>query len=337
MAGAPTLYLDEMPGERRLVLMRGERPHRLLLSRDSDHLTRQCGARLVGRVEQLAPSLKGAFVRIDADEPHAFLPVRGGAKMVEGQWLTLQVTAAARGNKGPVVRVLGPAEGPLCLIAPAPDLLERMRALEPDLPAGLAPVTGLEAVRASLAAEEEALASHHALGGLDLSVERTRAMVAVDVDLAPGSRLSRHGANLRAIGEAARLSVLKSWGGLVAIDLAGTGLDGEAITRAARDAFASPGTVIGPVNRFGVLMLSLPWSETPIEERLAPTAETLALNALRQMNLALLSDTRAARIILRAGAGIAGLLGASVASLGPRAHLVPDDALAAQAFRIETL
>ncbi|MFN4288600.1 MAG: RNA-binding protein [Brevundimonas sp.] len=336
MADAPTLYLDEMPGERRLVLMRGERPHRLLVSRDSDDPARQPGARVVGRVEQLVPSLKGAFVRIGTGEADAFLPLRGGARVVEGQALKLQVTAAARSGKGPVVRVLGPAEGPPRLIAPAPDLVQRLRVLEPDLPAGLSPVTGLDAVRASLAAEEEALADHHAPGGLDMSVERTRALVAVDVDLAPGSRLSRQGANLRAIAEAARLIALKGWGGLVAIDLAGTGLDGEAIARAARNAFASPEVVIGPVNRFGVLMVSLPWSETPIEERLAPTAETRALNALRQLNLALLSDTRAARITLRAGAGIADLLATPVALLGPRAHLVPDSSLAACAHHVET-
>src|SRR5690606_3316282 len=101
----------------------------------------------------------------------------------------------------------------------------------------------------------------------------TRALVAVDIDhaAAPGrdGRRDKGRANLEGLAQAARLIRLKGWGGLVAIDLVGTGHDGAALLAAARAAFGTePGIVLGPVNRFGVMMLSLPWRTTPIEERL---------------------------------------------------------------------
>ena len=65
---------------------------------------------------------------------------------------------------------------------------------------------------------------------------------------------------------------LRRWGGLVAVDLIGTGLDGDAVMTAARHAFGGdPDVVFGPVNRFGVLQLAHAFEHaTRVGERRPP-------------------------------------------------------------------
>ena len=174
--------------------------------------------------------------------------------------------------------------------------------------------------------------------GLDLKVERTRALVAIDLDWSPGATgrggQARDRANARGLAEAARLMRLKGWGGLVAIDLIGTGHDGDAITATARRAFTDTSElVIGPVNRFGVLMLSLPWRRTPIEEQLldadgAPSLRTRAQAVVRTLNQALLSERGSACITARCAPEEAALAAPWAARLGPRGRLIADPALA---------
>src|SRR5690606_11437557 len=135
--------------------------------------------------------------------------------------------------------------------------------------------------------------------------------------------------------QAARLIGLKGWGGLVAVDLVGVGHDGAAMLAAARAAFGSdPEIVFGPVNRFGVLMLSLPWRTSPVETRLwgpdgRPTLETRALDAVRRLRLALAEDTASPYLTLRGPPAVAAVAGPLAARLGPRARVKADPALPA--------
>ena len=328
-------FLDETPGEVRAVVARGGRFERLIIQRETDVPGRRLGARSVGRIVAVDAGLKGAFVDLGGGEPFGFLPLRKTDRAAVGQKLEVEVAAEAREAKGPTLRLVGAGEGEPRLLAPGPTAAEWLARLAP----GVEPRTGPEAIRAALDAEEEAMASEATFPGLGLrlTVERTRALAAVDIDhaAAPGrdGRRDKARANRDGLMQAARLIRLKGWGGLVAVDLVGTGHDGAAMAAAAKASFGDdPEIVFGPVNRFGVLMLSLPWRWTPVEERLLgadgrPTLETRAIDAVRRLALALAEDTASPYLTLRCPVTVAAAAGALAAQLGPRARVAPDPGL----------
>lgn len=334
MSGLET-FLDDTPGEVRGTVVRDGRFEQLLIQRESDVPQHRPGARSVGRVAAIDAGLRGAFVELGAGEPFGFLPLRKSDRIAVGEKIEVEVTAEPREHKGPTLRLIGAGEGEPRLLRPAPTVAEWLARLAP----GVEPRTGAAAMRASLEAEEEALAPGALFAhlGVRLAVERTRALVAVDIDHAPSpgrdGRRDKVRANRDGLMQAARLIRLKGWGGLVAIDLVGTGHDGAAMAAAARAAFGEdPEVVIGPVNRFGVLMLSLPWRTTPVEERLLgpdgrPTPETRAIAAVRRLRLALAENTAAPYLTLRCPPAVAGLAETLAAQLGPRARVKADPAL----------
>ncbi|MBU3972041.1 MAG: RNA-binding protein [Alphaproteobacteria bacterium] len=337
------VFLDETPGEVRGVIARDGRFEHLLIQRHDDVLEHRLGARSVGRVAEVHPGLKGAFVDLGTVAA-GFLPFRGQDRLAGGQKVEVEVTAEPREGKGPTLRLIGAGEGAPRLLSPGPTVAETLARLAP----GVAPVAGLAAIRAGREAEEEAARPGERFPdtGLDLRVERTRALIAVDLDLAPGPGVSfgaqaRTRANRQGLYEAARLIRLKRWGGLTAIDLIGTGQDGEVVMAAARQAFGGdPEVVFGPVNRFGVLQLALPWRRTPLEEVLnGPDGrrrpEQRAQDIVRSLRAGLLSNTGAPRISLRCAPGDAAHAAPWVAELGPRAHLIADPAIAPGAFTCE--
>lgn len=337
------VFLDDTPGEVRGVVVRDGRFEHLLIQREDDVAEHRLGARCVGRIAEVHPGLKGAFVDL-GPIMHGFLPFRGQDRLAVGQKVEVEVTAEPREGKGPTLRLIGAGEGEPRLLAPGPTVAGTLARLAP----GVEPVTGLEAIQASWDAEEEAgwPGELFADTGLDLMVQRTRALIAVDLDLASAPGVSfganaRTRANRQGLHAAARLIRLKSWGGLVAIDLIGTGQDGDVVMVAAKEAFAGdPDVVFGPVNRFGVLQLALPWRRTPLEEILnGPDRRRRpgqrAQDIVRSLRFALLSDTTIPRITVRAAREDAALAAPLVARLGPRAHLEGDPAIAPGAFLIE--
>lgn len=336
-------FLDDTPGEVRGVVVRDGRFEHLLIQREDDVAEHRLGARCVGRIAEVHPGLKGAFVDL-GPIAHGFLPFRGQDRLAVGQKVEVEVTAEPREGKGPALRLIGAGEGEPRLLAPGPTVAGTLARLAP----GVEPVTGLEAIQAGWDAEEEAgwPGELFADTGLDLMVQRTRALIAVDLDLAPAPGVSfganaRTRANRQGLHAAARLIRLKGWGGLVAIDLIGTGQDGDVVMVAAKEAFGSdPDAVFGPVNRFGVLQLALPWRRTPLEEVLnGPDRRRRpgqrAQDIVRSLRFALLSDTTIPRITVRAAREDAALAAPLVARLGPRAHLEGDPAIAPGAFLIE--
>ena len=331
-------WLDETPGETRGIVARAGRHERLIIHRASDAPAGRLGALSVGRVASLEPGLNGVFVET-AGAAAGFLPLKGGARLTQGQAIEVEVTAEARGGKGPTLKLVGPAEGEPRLTAEAPSARDWLARWAP----GVTPGEGAEAIQAGLEAEEDALGAGVSLpdAGLDIAVERTRALVAVDVDHQGGGVRAKAGANRRALSEAARLIRLKAWGGLVVIDLVGSSHDGAKLAEAARQAFrdaAEP--ALGPISRFGLLQLSIPWSRTPVEEILRDrdgreTLETRALAIVRALRRALLTDTAAPRWTAVAHPEEAEMARAWVAQLGPRAHLVADPAMRPGAFRLD--
>jgi Ribonuclease G/E len=337
------VFLDETPGETRGVIARDGRFQHLLMDRDDDVLAHRLGAGSVGRVAEVAAGLKGAFVDLGTGV-FGFLPLRGGQTLAVGEKVEVEVTAEPRERKGPTLRRIGPGEGAPRRLRSGPTVRESLARLAP----GTATVTGIEAIQAGQDAEEEASRAGQIFPetGLDLMVERTRALIAVDLDLAPGAGMAtgakaRDRANRQGLRAAARLIGLKRWGGLAAIDLIGVGHDGDAILAAARQAFgADPEIVYGPINRFGVLQLSLPWRRTPLEELFQGPdgrrrVEHRAQDVVRGLRRALLSDTAAPRVTARCAPDEAVLAAPLAARLGPRALVRPDPALAPGAFVLD--
>jgi Ribonuclease G/E len=337
------VFLDETPGETRGVVARDGRFTHLIIQRDSDRPTDRLGARCVGRIARIEPGLRGAFVDLGAGEPFGFLPLGQNDKPGEGGKVEVEVTAEPRERKGPVLRRLGEASGDPRLLAPGPDVAAILDALAP----GIEPRTGAAAIRAALEAEEDALSTVlvESSSGLDLMVQRTRALIAVDIDHAPASgrdsRKNREAANRAGLSHEARLLTLKGWGGLVVIDLVGVGLHGEIIMKMVRAAFATePQAAFGPLSRFGLMQLSLPWRRTPVDERLLDgggraTLLTHAIDMTRRLRLALLSDPATPRFVARCAPEVAVLAAPLVETLGPRAGVAEDSHIAVGVVRIE--
>lgn len=335
------VFLDDTPGETRGIIVRGGRFEHLIIQGERDVAQHRLGARCVGRIVDVQPGLKGAFVDLGGTPPLGFLPFGPGAPLAVGQKVEVEVSSEPREGKGPTLRRLGAGEGEPRLLAEGPSVADVLTMLAP----GQVPIRGMAAIQAGLEAGEEALRGGGLFGdiGLDVCVQRTRALIAVDLDLAPGAGRGKGGrardiANRQGLIEAARLIRLKSWGGLVAIDLIGVGHDGAAVLADARTAFgADKDIVFGPVNRFGVLQLALPWRQTPLEERLARDGAVwrAAVYMTRALRLALLSDTTSARITASCHSGVARVAEPLVSALGPRAALVIDASSAPGHFRID--
>jgi len=333
------VFLDDTPGETRGVIERDGRFERLLIQRDSDPVVLRLGSRSIGRVVEINPGLGAAFVDLGQAEP-GFLPFPKDQRLTVGQKLQVVVVSEPRGTKGATLRWLGDGEGEPRLLEPGPDVAARLAMLAP----GAVVQTGLLALRAGKDAAEEAMATGLVMDslGLDLSVERTRAMIAVDIDhVGLAGRKGRDRANIEGLRQAARLIRLKGWGGLVAIDLVGSAHDAAVIGTAARGAFGEdPDIVYGPLNRFGVLQLSLPWRECPVEARLLENherhgPETAALALVRRVRERLLSDTAVPRYTVRCGTAEAARAAQWFEQLGPRVVVEVDPALKAGCGMIE--
>jgi Ribonuclease G/E len=200
-------------------------------------------------------------------------------------------------------------------------------------------------------AEDEALGVEHPLpGGGSLAIEITRALTAVDVDLGAGggqdAKRAARQANMNAIAILARLLRLKALGGLVVIDLVGRGHDGPALARAAQTAFGpdQPGVIIGPITKFGTLELALPRRYQPVRDALCGSdgrlsAASLALRAMRSAETQAKADP-GGRLTLRCAPEVAEsaklLLPALIGIIGARLEVVPEPALARDAWEIAT-
>jgi hypothetical protein len=337
------LYLDEGFGETRGVLTIGGRANRLLIDRAGDWPSQLLGAQSTARVSRIERGLGFAFLQMP-DGPDGLLPLGAAlAALTEGAFIDVEVVAEARADKpgatkGVAARFIEISAGPVRLRIAAPNLEARLQALAP----GVAITRGLDARQVCDMTQDEALATTHPLpGGGSISLEPTRALVAVDVDVgartgADARRIARQ-TNLAAIAETARLLRLKGLGGLVVIDLVGKGHDGAAFAEAARGAFAEEGAAvaIGPISRFGLFELSIPHGSAPIADRLLdetgrPSALTTAFAMVRAME----REGRAEpgdRIIAYCAADVAEAaadsLTALISRIGPRFRVERKDGL----------
>jgi hypothetical protein len=177
--------------------------------------------------------MAGAFVALADAE--GFLPDSEGAKgLTAGTVLTVRVTRAAQGDKGPRLASVDGADGPVGLIRRGPDPVRRFVVRYPGAPvmvddAGVA--ASLGATIASSVFDEDVAEAIEALsrpvvelaGGARLSIWPTPALVAIDVDA--GAMLAaraRHEAVNRAVLPALADQIrLRNISGGIVVDLAG--------------------------------------------------------------------------------------------------------------------
>ncbi len=186
-----------------------------------------------GRVTASVPGMAGAFVALVDGE--GFLPDSQGAKgLTAGTVLTVRVTRAAQGSKGPRLAAIEGGDGAVGLVRRGVDPVRRFAARYPaaavlvDDPAVAAAVGG---TMASAVFDETVAEAIEALsrpvvelaGGARLSIWPTPALVAIDVDA--GGMLAgrlRHEAVNRAVLPALTEQIrLRNLSGAIVVDLAG--------------------------------------------------------------------------------------------------------------------
>ncbi|PLR22137.1 RNA-binding protein [Caulobacter zeae] len=267
-------YLYKGVGETVGVVTLDGRPERLIVQWPGDDVLDAEGVRGVARVKSVERAFGAAFVALPGGAD-VLLPIKPDMpKLVQGGLVEIEIRTASRADKAAVARFVG--EGPVGegaeprVLAAAPTLEEQLRHY---VKAG-SPTTGERALEAVEAAEADILETVFSLpGGGDVAIETTRALTSVDVDLGgregDAKRAARQ-ANMAAIAVSARVLRLKGLGGLVVFDLVGRGHDGQALTVAARNAFApdNPGVAIGAISKFGALEMALPRRARPVMERL---------------------------------------------------------------------
>jgi len=338
-------FLDVGVGETRAVITLDGRPERLIVERDGDLPCQRLGAHVAARLRKVDRALGLAFLDLGAG-PDAVLNLRPEfGRLVEGQALAVEIRGEPRGDKGAAVRVIGETDGAPRVLEPGPGLAETLAAFSLAGPV----TTGAAARDAADEAEAEALETVFALpGGGTVAIERTRALIAVDVDVGERagteSKRAARAANLAALATAARVLRLKGEGGLVVIDLAGRGHDGPALIAAARAAFApdNPGIALGPISRFGTLELTAPRRRRGVLDRLLGadgrlTVESVALRLLRALERAALADP-GGRIAALAAPDVAAAaspgLTALAARFGARLRLEADAGRARESFEV---
>ena len=274
-------YLYTGIGETVGIVTLDGRPERLVAEWDGDDALDAEGVRGVARVKKIERAFNSAFVALPGSAD-LLLPMRQDMpKLVEGQLVEIEIKTPSRRDKSAVARFIGPGDGDPRVTAHAPTVEELLRLW---VKSG-SPTQGLAALEAVEAAEAEALMTVFALpGGGDISIESTRALVAIDVDLGNrdgDSKKAARAANMAAFTTAARVLRLKGLAGLVVFDLVGRGHDGPALTTAARNAFAidNPGVGIGPISKFGALEMIVPRRTKPILDRLLDETGGLSARA----------------------------------------------------------
>lgn len=196
-----------------------------------------------GRVTARIPAMAGAFIALTGSE--GFLPDSAGAAgLGVGDLVTVRVTRAAQGGKGPRLTLVNGAGGDVGLLARGPGLLLEFAEREAHAPvvvddaslaARLKPSLGERLSVAPTAWDGEiaeqvatlALPSMDLAGGARLHVEPTHALTAIDVDAGSavaskqGKAAAHFAANLAVIGDLARQIRLRNLSGAILVDFAG--------------------------------------------------------------------------------------------------------------------
>ena len=270
-------------GETRQVLLdETEAAIALKLERSSESGKRlELGSKYEARVRSVRTDQGGAFVEV-ARMGEAFLRSSPKHKFVEGEAIDIEVAAEPRlGKLARVVLSDGNS-------SESGSIWDNV-AVEDVTP-------GNEQVAAAF---EEALSTHVTIPhGGRLHIERTKALIAVDIDAAGradrGTAASRAlRLNTHAAQALCRQLKLRNYGGLVVMDCvsplnrnAGQKLQ-EVLKTSLADYGMKEATVLAP-SRLGLIEMSLPWLETPIAERIHDENGSMAPESLNLAGLRML-------------------------------------------------
>lgn len=285
--GLARILLDESPGEVRAIAVNADGvAWHSFIHRPSVASAATYGARVTGRVRSLAQDQGGAFATLESGED-AFLRFQGKAPFTEGATVELRVEAEARHGK--LARVL--------LVDLDVPSLSPFEAWRDQLPGGADLPIEDDATRVDTVFEGF---SSHLVGlprGGEISIERTRALTAIDVDMAGRSSRGRpharaHAINREAVEAAMQQMSLRRLGGLCVIDcVAPVSRESGAQLRAVMSDLVDEYTTLslrseGPTPKLGLLSGALNWRFRPIQEILFDRSgrdrpETVLFNAFR--------------------------------------------------------
>ena len=215
-----------------------------------------------------------AFLSLaDGAEAVLDVPQEGFAKLVEGAALEIEIIAEPRQEKLARARLIASATGEPRRISPVQSLKERLLAQVNDWGGIIESTLDSDA----LAGAEDAALNPSAplLEGGYLSIERTRALIACDIDSAGGEGITipkafAKACNERAVSDIGRRLRLSGLAGLIVIDLIGKRHDADHLRSLLQAGFgAQAGTlIIGPIGKFGTLEFVRPWGAMPLMDTL---------------------------------------------------------------------
>ncbi len=275
--------IEDCIGETRAAVYEGRKLVELYVRRWTDADKPRQGDIFAGRVTKIDQSLGGAFIDIGTETQglFKFTNAANAPRFTEGQIAEFEVSKATEIGKGPVLKfkALSKADKPAKISG---DDLKAFITKRFD---------GIEFAEATVSVIGEATETELAIkGGGTISIERTRALVAIDVD--KGTAVSSFDVCMAALPMIAHELRLRGLGGLIVIDLPNLRQPRQRNTvfKAAERAFADdPNNVkLAPLSRFGCLELTRYKPELSLDEILnnrigSPTVETLALRSLRQL------------------------------------------------------
>lgn len=286
------IVLNEAPGETRAAAFdeAGQAAGLFLQRWSGDGQPVRAGEIVSARLRQSDAKQGGAFFETAGGER---IFVRGDVPkgLSEGAETTLEVRAEARHGK--LARAAFTKLEPTHSFDAFAAWLDGLPGQLPK-PETAADAADLDAIEAAF---DEALSPAVGLarGGL-IRLERTAALIAIDIDSAGRNRKGSAAAralsiNKEAVEAAARQIALRDWGGLIVIDCLAP-LTAEARTQL-RDAFLAAFQSVSArkvealkPSRFGLLEAKIAWGASPVEDRLLDetgqkTADTELLGLFR--------------------------------------------------------
>ena len=275
--------IEEAVGETRAAVYEGKKLTELYTWRWSDKGKPRAGDIFSGRVSRIEPSLGAAFVELGfgADGFLKFSNAPAAPRLTEGKYIKVFVTRDAEPGKGPILKFEDMAEGthkgPIKSKTLREFLAERYAGINFD--------------QAAVNSVDKAVESELAIsGGGSIAIERTRALTAIDVD--KGRANSGFEVSLAACELIASQIRLRGLGGLFVVDFPNLRQvkQREKIYAALQKACeGDPEPIkIAPMSRFGTIEMTRAKTRLSLDETLTdkygePTAETLAIRGLRQL------------------------------------------------------
>ena len=275
--------VEDCIGETRAAIYEGRRLVELYIRRWSEASIPRQGDVFAGKIVKLDPSMGGAFIELGtpAQGFFKFTNSPNAPRVTEGQMAEFEVSKATEIGKGPILK-----------FRKLSDVAKPQKLSGDDLKTFIAKrFAGIDFTEATVSVIDEATETELAIkGGGTISIERTRALVAIDVD--KGGAVSGFDVCMAALPMIASELRLRGLGGLVVVDLPNLRQPRQRNTvfKAAERAFADDPNIVklAPLSRFGALELTRSKPGLSLDETLnnrigSPTVETLALRALRQL------------------------------------------------------